>query len=59
MVQHQKQLRCREGRKIDLKYTDFTELKKIAARIYPNCTNYSSLFSIPSNYVSVSFISLK
>jgi len=27
-----------------LKYTEFTELKKITSRIYSNCSNYCSLF---------------
>jgi len=35
---------CREGRKFDKKYTDFTELKKITSRYYSNCSIYSSLF---------------
>jgi len=38
-----------------LKYTDFTELKKITSRVYSNCTNYSSLFSILSNFRCCSF----
>jgi len=42
-----------------LKYTDFTELKKITRRIYSNCSNYSSLFASPSNVVAVCFVSLK
>ena len=42
-----------------LKYTNFTELKKITSRIYSNCSNFSSLFSSPSNFVAVRFVSLK
>jgi len=42
-----------------LKYTDFTELKRITSRIYSNCSNYSSLVSIHSNIVAVRFVSLK
>jgi len=38
-----------------LKYTDFTELKKITIRVYSNCSNYS-LFSSPSNFVAVCFV---
>jgi len=41
-----------------LKYTDFTELKKITNRFYSNCPNYSSLFSSPSNFIVVHFVSL-
>jgi len=42
-----------------LKYADFTELKKTTSRIYSNCSNYASLFSSPSNFVAVRFLSLK
>ena len=42
-----------------LKYTDFTELKKITSRSYSNCSNYSSLFSSLSNFVAVRSLSLK
>jgi len=38
MVQHQKQVGCREGRKIGYKYPDFTELKKVTSRIYSKQT---------------------
>jgi len=39
--------------------SDFTELKKISSRICPNCSNYYFLFSSPSNFVAVRFVSLK
>jgi len=39
-----------------VKYTDFTQLKKITGIIYTNCTNYPSLFSSPSNFVAVGFV---
>jgi len=42
-----------------LKYTDFTELKKVTSRIYSNCWNYFSLFSSPSNFVAVRLVSFK
>jgi len=42
-----------------LKHTDFTELKKASSGIYSNCSNYFSLFSSPSNFVAVRFVSLK
>jgi len=41
------------------KHTDFTELKKTTSRIYSNCSNYSSLFSRPSNFFAVRFVSSK
>jgi len=41
-----------------IKYTDFTELKKITSRIYSNCSNYSSLIlkSFKFRYCSFYFI---
>jgi len=42
-----------------LKYTAFTELKKKTNRIYSNCSNYSSLFFNPSNFLAVRSVSLK
>ena len=42
-----------------LKYTDLTELTKITSRICQNFSNYSSLFSSPSSFVAVRFVSLK
>jgi len=41
------------------KSTDFTELRKITSRIYSKCSNYSYLFSSPSNFIAVRFVSLK
>jgi len=35
------------------KCTDLTEPKKVTSRIYWNCSNYSSLFLSPSNFVAV------
>ena len=60
MFQHQKHFGCREGRKTGQNiYTDCVELKKITIRIYSNCSIYSFLFSSPSNFVAVRFVSLK
>ena len=38
-----------------LKYTDFTELKKITGIIYSSCSNYS-FFSSPLKFTAVYFI---
>ena len=42
-----------------LKYTDFTELKKITIRIYSDCSNAISCFSSHFNFVAVRFVSLR
>jgi len=42
-----------------LKYTDFTEPKKITRRIYSNCSNYSSLFFKPTKFHCFPFCFIK
>jgi len=42
-----------------LKYTDFTELKKITSRIYSNCSNDSSLFFMSFKFRYCSFCLIK
>ena len=42
-----------------LKYTDFTELKKIPSRIYSHCSNHSSLFFKSFKFNCCSFYSIK
>ena len=46
---------CREGRKKWLKYTEWSELKKITIRIYSYCSIYSSLFFMSFQFRCCSF----
>ena len=42
-----------------LKYTNFTELKKITSRIYSNCSNYSCLFFKSFQFICYSLCFIK